>query len=308
VKNPDYRVHGKPYLDAIEIKIIPDPTIVEMMMKAGEADFWFGAPVHSQIELVNQGFTGEVGWWGLPMCIFPNTADPNSKWNDIRLRQALEYALDKEAIANTFGPGYFIPMTLMAPPGEWGYDPDYSARNYDPEKARALLKDAGYGDGLAAKLLIGSDFESQNIGTAIKSQLDAVGFQIELDVADPGRFWGTVFGPVPGPDLVFTWSGTDITGFGSYIGNLSTYAPIKNSYLGHPPEQKALDDEALKIPDAAGQKAATQRLYRFVADNAMVIPIYYATGAVITPPYVHPVQVSNGGFRWKSEDVWMEPH
>jgi hypothetical protein len=51
----------------------------------------------------------------------------------------------------------------------------------------------------------------------------------------------------------------------------------------------------------------TQRLIRFIADNAIVIPVYWLSGAVITAPYVHPVQTSNGGFGWRSEEVWMEP-
>jgi ABC-type transport system substrate-binding protein len=308
VKNPDYWISGRPYLDAIEVRFMPDVFTAKALMLSGQADYWFGASVEAQKELVGQGFIGERGWFGLPFSIWPNTADPKSKWNDIRLRQAIEHALDKVVIAETFGSDYFTPLTTIAPPGEWGYDPDYPARHYDPNKAGQLLRDAGYSEGLLAQLLVANDAESMDIGMAIKQQLDAVGFEIMLDVADPGRFWGMVFGPVPGPDLVFTWSGTGITGYSSYMNNISTYANIRYSYLGHPPGQKALDDEAIKIPDVASREAMTQRLVQFVADNVMVIPVYWAKGAVITTPYVHPVQVSNGGFRWHSEEVWMEEH
>ena len=102
--------------------------------------------------------------------------------------KAVEYALDKETITKALGFGLYRPLKTLPPPGEWGYDPNYDPRPYNPEKAKKLLSEAGYPNGLKAKLLVFFTPDYRNAGTAIKQYLDDAGFQIELDVADPGRF------------------------------------------------------------------------------------------------------------------------
>jgi len=90
------------------------------MMQAGEADYWRWV---YQPRLVEKGFVVLSSWAGAITHIWPNTVDPNSKWNDIRLRHAIEYAIDKQAISESLGSDFFLPMKMPVPPGEWGYDP-----------------------------------------------------------------------------------------------------------------------------------------------------------------------------------------
>jgi ABC-type transport system substrate-binding protein len=268
VRNPDYWKEGRPYLDGIECKIVPDSQTAKMVMLAGEADFW---SVRYDKELEEQGFTVLNGWPGLSVNIWPNTAEPGSRWNDIRLRQALEYAIDKQAVAGVFNQqrysDAYVPVTMMAPPGEWGYDPDYPARSYDPEKARHLLAEAGYADGLDVQILIMSDQVSRDLGTMLKQYLDQVGIRVALDMADPGRFYGTVYGIKPGPDLSVMYSGMDTNYLVTYMRWFSTDPMTNLSYLGHTPEQAALDEEAMKASSVADQKAATEKAVRYLTDN-----------------------------------------
>jgi peptide/nickel transport system substrate-binding protein len=308
VKNPEYWQPGKPYLDAYEILFVADSMTAQMVMQRGEADQWIGVPVKSQADLEQQGFIRRSGWYGTPYALWPNTADPRSKWNDIRLRQALEYALDKPAIAKTIGFDYFKPMMTMAPEGEWGYDPAYPARIYNPEKARQLLKEVGYADGLPAKLLMSSGGESRNIGALLKHYLDAAGFLIELDIADMGRYMASIRGPgVSSGDLAWIASSMDNTYLTSYMRYFSTTPIIDNSYLGHTPEQKNLDKTAMKIADAPGQQAITQKLINYLADNALIVPVYWVPGVIMSAPYVHHQQ-SGGALRFPAEEAWLDKH
>jgi ABC-type transport system substrate-binding protein len=307
-KNPNYWRKGRPYLDGIEVRFIPDPVTASAMMQAKEADYWTGAPPKDQKDLESKGFIRVSSWPGLPTHIWPNTTDPNSKWNDKRLRLAIEYALDKPAIAKALGFGYYKPMTMLAPEGEWGYDPNYPARHYDPAKAKQLLTEAGYPNGLNAKLLIPNDPVSQNAGTALKQYLDAVGIQIDLDIADPGRFFGTVWGPKPGPDLSWMWSGRDTNYLVTYMRWFSTDPFANLIYLGHTPEQKALDEEAKKLTDIKAQQEITKKIVKYMTDEARIIPVYDVPAASIVAPYVHTTQLSQGFVRWQTEEVWMEKH
>jgi peptide/nickel transport system substrate-binding protein len=309
VKNPDYWREGRPYLDGIECKIIPDKQTAKMVMLAGEADF---LSTQYDKELEERGFTVLSGWLGLSVNIWPNTADPDSRWNDIRLRQALEYAIDKPAIARAFNQQRFsdayVPMTMMAPPGEWGYDPNYPARSNDPEKARQLLAEAGYADGLDVQMLIMSDQGSRDFGTMLKRYLDEVGIRVELDLADPGRFFSTVYGTKPGPDLSVMYSGMDTNYLVTYMRWFSTDPMTNLSYLGHTPEQEALDEEAEKASSVDDQKTVTGKVVKYLTDNALIIPIIWYPLSSMAAPGVHIPYMTRKGGRWLPEETWMEKH
>jgi ABC-type transport system substrate-binding protein len=309
VRNPEYWREGRPYLDGIDCKIIPDNQTAKMMMLAGEADFWRN---QYDKELEGRGFSVLSGWLGLSINVWPNTAEPDSRWNDIRLRQALEYAIDKPTIAralnqNRFSDAY-VPMIMMAPLGEWGYDSDYPARSYDPEKARQLLAEAGYADGLDVQMLIMSDPGSRDFGIMLKHYLDEVSIRVEFDVADPGRFFSTVYGTKPGPDLSVMYSGMDTNYLVTYMRWFSTDPMSNLSYLGHTPEQDALDEKAKKTSSADDQKTYTEKAVRYLTDNVLLIPIIWYPLSSVAAPGVHISYMTREGGRWLPEETWLEKY
>jgi ABC-type transport system substrate-binding protein len=308
-KFDDYWQEGLPYLDGIKVIYIPDPVTAKAMMEAGEADYGGAYTVMDQIDLVNKGFQKIQGWVGFVDSIWPNTSDPDSVWNDVRLRYALDYAIDKAAVAQAIGMGEYPPLYQLAPPGEWGYRPDYPERRYDPEKAKALLAEAGYPDGLKTTLILQNVPSGIDACTAIKQYLDAVGIETELDVADAGRFFGTVWGTAQ-PGLSYMWSGMDITNLMTYQRWFSTDPFTDLVYLGHTEEQAQLDAESLQYPDRASQVEITERLFQYLDDGAYLVPIMHRPATSIAAPYVHSdiPQFTCGFVRWHTELVWMEPH
>jgi peptide/nickel transport system substrate-binding protein len=310
VKNPNYWRKGKPYLDGIEVRFIPDSVTASAMVQAKEVDGWNGAPPKDQVELMKKGFKRQSSWPALGNAIWINTAHPKSKWQDKKLREALEYALDKDAIAKAMGFGLYIPLKSLPPKGEWGYDPNYNPRPYNPEKAKELVAAAGYPNGLNAKLMVFFTPDAKEAGTAVKQYLDAAGFQIELDVADPGRFFSTVYGAPPGPDAdLYIWiTGRDNNYLQAYMRWFST-EPFSNlPHLGHTPEQEKLDKEAQKLTSLKAQEAVTKKVMRYLTDNALLIPLYDMPAATIQQPWVHSTQYETGFTRWMTEDIWMEKH
>jgi peptide/nickel transport system substrate-binding protein len=309
VKNPNYWRKGKPYLDGIENLIIADPTVALAMMLAKEADGW-APPPKEQADMMKKGFKRRSFGTALVVTIFPNTAYPGSKWKDKRLREALEYALDKDALARVLGFGLFQPLNSLPPPGEWGYDPTYNPRPYNPEKARQLLAAAGYASGLRAKLLITTRPAARDAGTAIKQYLDAAGFQIDLDVADPGRFTATVFNTPPGPDrdLAILWTFMETNYLMTYMRSFGTEPFTDYAFLGHTPEQAEMDRQAQKVTGITEQQAVTRKLMRYITDNALVIPIYDVPGGFMVQPWMHDTYKDQGVNRWQHEEAWMEKH
>jgi ABC-type transport system substrate-binding protein len=309
-KNPHYWRKGRPYLNGIEVRYIPDAVTASAMMQAKEMDIWNGAPAKDQVDLMKKGFKRQSNWPALGYSIWINTANPNSKWKDKRLREAVEYALDKEAIAKALGFGLYRPLKSLPPPGEWGYDPNYNPRPYNPEKAKKLLAEAGYPDGLKAKLMVFFTPDWRDAGTAVMQYLNEAGFQVELDVADPGRFFGTIYNTPPGPDLdmAFWITGRDTNYLMTYMRWFSTEPFTDLSFLGHTEEQAKLDKQAQKLTDVKEQAAITGKLMRLITDNALVIPVYDPPAATMQQTWVHSTQYEQGFVRWQTEEVWMEKH
>jgi ABC-type transport system substrate-binding protein len=187
VRNPDYWKTGKPYLDSIKVWLIADTLTSQAMMEAEEADEWDGVPAKHVNDLVQKGFIDINGPYGSPFALCPDTTDPTSPWNKLKVRQALEYVLDKPEMLRSLEYNDIEPMNMIAPPGEWGYDPDYQARFFDPAKAKQLLVESGYPNGFNTKMLILNDYVNGEIGELVQAQARQIGINITLDTADPGR-------------------------------------------------------------------------------------------------------------------------
>jgi ABC-type transport system substrate-binding protein len=306
VKNENYWQAGKPYLDGIIVRYIPDAVTASAMMQAKEADIWINIPVKDQADLEKKGFIRQDGY-GLPRMIYMNNKDPNSKFANQKVREAVEYALDKPAMAKVFGYGYYTPMTMVAPPGEWGYDPDYKGRPYDPAKAKQLLAEAGYPNGLEVKLVAMAVPPWPDEAQAIKRYMDDAGFTVDLDMADPGRFYQTLWRN-GWPDMILFLIGMDpnyLMTFHRQFGPdpMSNYASLKR-----PPELVALAEKSLTLLNEKDQKEITYPLVRMIADEALVIPLYRAPGAYIIQPWVHTTFLREQLVARRTYEEWMDKH
>ena len=305
VKFDDYWQEGQPYLDRIEVKYIAEPTTARAMMLNGEGDIWLETPAQYMRELEDEGFTRQSGWAGMLYHLIPNTVSPNSRFQDIRVREALEYALDKEAICEALGYGYVEPLQRVAPAGFWGGS-DVPIREYNPEKARALLTEAGYPDGMEITLLAQVVAGGRNdYAEAIANQLNEAGFIVNLDIADGGRFFGAVFGN-GWEDVALMFSGPGVT---SLISCHRWWgpSPMTNLVSLHRPDAfKALFVESLKARTTEEQIAITTEIIDYIAEHALVIPVYNSPGAFIHNGKVHTTYLEQGFTRWDHNDMWLE--
>ena len=116
-------------------------------------------------------FTGKVQQTET-MYLNPRATEP--QMDDKRVRQAMQYAIDLDSIHRTILGGYALPVPAgqMTPVGQFGYNPDVQAYPYDPDKARALLEEAGYADGINVSGVssIGRYFRNQEVLTAMVAQ------------------------------------------------------------------------------------------------------------------------------------------
>ena len=127
VRNDNYRRKGMPYLDGIESRLIQDPMTAMAMMEAGEADSWHETgDVQQILRLEKKGF--KVNWGnGYFWALLPNSSDPKSPLSKLKVREAIEYAIDRPAIAKMIGQGKYEALHQMASSRWPGYLPGYDA-------------------------------------------------------------------------------------------------------------------------------------------------------------------------------------
>lgn len=305
-KNENYWQEGKPYLDGIKVTYIPDPMTASAMMQAGEADMWYQTPVKYQAELEKKGFKRQSGY-GLPRMIYINTKSEDSKFKDKRLRYAIEYALDKPAMAKALGFGYYVPMTMVAPPGEWGYDPDYKGRPYNPEMAKKLLAEAGYGKGLKVKLTAMAVGTWPQEAEAIAGFLRDIGIDVKVDLADPGRFFNTLW--LEGwEDLILFLTGVDPNYLQTFFAQFGPEPQANYASFKRPPDLIEMCEEAYKAYDVESQQAMTKKLVRLMADECLVIPVYHVPSAYMVQPWAHTTFLREHMVARQTYNEWLEEH
>ncbi len=315
VKNSNYWRQGRPYLDGIQVTYIPDSVTARSAFEAGDADIW-GSPAKDAVELIAAGYVKQSAWPMLPWGIWPNTTNPDSKMNNQNLRKAVEFAIDKAGIAQAIGHGLFASVKSLPPSGEWAYDPD-RGRSYDLDQARALLAAEGYSTSNPCKvtLMVTNAFGPDPIDacTMVKQQLDAVGFEVTIDVADAGRYFGTAYGKtnVPPADSDMLWyfaGGMDTNYLQTYIRWFSNDPFTWISYLGRTAEQLNMDKQAMAAESIEDQIYWCGQVMDYLSDNALIIPVYGSVAFTIQQTWVHSTQYTQGFVRWQTEEVWMAHH
>lgn len=306
-KFDDYWQKGYPYLDGIEVRFIPDAMTASAMFQAKEGDLW-AAPVKDQAELIKKGYKRQSYWAGLPSIIYLNTKNKNAPTAKLEVREAIEYALNKPAMAKALGYGFWTPLKMVAPPGEWGYDPRYKGREYNPAKARQLLSKAGYPNGCKLKLMALPEAGGRSTNAeAIKAFMDSAGFQVEVDIADPGRFFGSLFA-TGWDDMILFMCGTDFN-FLATVEAWFGHAPKTNLASFERPEALlSLTRQAMRYRSKQSQRRATERIVRLIADQALMVPLFHVPAAYIIQPWVHTDYYKHGLIRWTQFDDWMEKH
>ena len=227
-KNPNYWQAGKPYLDFVIFKNVADLTVAEMAYRAGEAQALENIDPVQAVQLAKDGFTVYSPKTSFLHQWLTDANNPDSIFKDKRLREALEYAVDKETMAKGIGMGYYEALYQPAMKSSPNYDASLIQRKYDPAKAKALLAEAGYSSGLKTTIISDVRVRKDTL-VAFQTYLKAVGIDATLDIADvargaslPMQGWkGILFPGFPVPNNLLSIAGR----FGVATDYISFYRP-----------------------------------------------------------------------------------
>lgn len=302
VKNPDYWVKGKPYLDAVEFKLVANPETQKMLMQAGEGDITNTMLGKSAADYAAMGLNvqprAESVW-----VIVPDTANADSPWANKKVREAAAYAIDRESIAKSMGFGYWKAPYQIPPRASLAYDPNFAlGRKYNPQKAKQLLKEAGYADGFETTI-IGFPFSNRNILLILQAQLGEVGIKVKLKYTDMSKWVPIMFpGRAPTNSVLFT----PVPRFdANFIGGTQfLFNRLPRSWKRTPDAMKANKAAlATPTPDVKLVKSVNDIFIR----DALLIPVHEGGQCRVKRPYVMDNFDTRGYLLfWNIEDAWLD--
>ena len=306
VRNDNYWREGLPYLDAIDVIFPADWTTQKAVMLAGDADFMFCELGKVVADMRDLGFEVVCNHQTV-FCMVTDSVNEDSPYSDKRVRMALEYAIDKEEIAEGLGHGLWEAPYQVIPRDHPSWDPDYKggSRTYDPEKAKALLAEAGYPDGFKTTLNPAAAALDRNVNVAVQQYLADVGIDAELEFAEQAKYMEYAFNGWNNRILHDT-----ISGYANYLYTLNMFFHPEYKLL---PSLKRPDGYADMFYDALyDEELDVQKLrdicYYLIEEEAMVIPIYEAGKGIAYNDYIKDAGFFAFGDPWyfTPETAWLD--
>jgi peptide/nickel transport system substrate-binding protein len=308
---------SKAHLDAIKYIFIADPVTAQIAFESGEGDIislMAGGPKMAT-ELSKKGFVVEANPGGLCMCMIPSVTSPSSPLNELKVREAIEYAIDKKAIAKNVGLGYYDALYQYAGSTQLPYDPNFMGREFNPEKAKQLLSEAGYPNGFKTTIYAGTHLAGDEI-PAIQAYLKDVGIEADIEIISVAKWIeletnGWPDGLLESPSTLSTDYGTTVLRYLVRPLQPNWFRGIYWDSMYRPDALEKAVQEYIVIPDATGQLAKAREIVKIVFDNAIAIPLWDAKNIGITQPWVHDRfkgLEGLGGPTWSFTETWISSH
>jgi len=285
-KNPDY--WGTPAkLDRIIIRPLQDPATRVNALENGEIQMMSTPPWDEIQRLVDAGFKLSTSP-NVPYINFLHLNFNNPAVKDIRVRKAINMAIDREGIAREIYHGTGRAEYGMLSPGTDAYDPNFKSYSYDPEGAKKLLADAGYANGLKLVFELPQYGTGEIVETWMQRDLKKVGIDVELKKYE----WVTYMGKWAGgmtPDIGFNeigW-GMSTPAWIDIVSRCDSAPPggINSGWYCNPEVDKLLSAAILER-DTAKMKDIYQQANRIIMDDAAFVPYIDDQQPMILSPKV----------------------
>ena len=319
-RNPDYWKKGKPYVDAIEFKVIENRSTRILAFVAGEFDMTWSADV--TVPLLKDVTTQAPK----AVCeLAPTYVSTNliinrnlAPFSDPKIRQAMALALDRQAYNDILSGGKALVSGVMMPPpeGKWGMPPDKLSTlpGYGPDIAknqaegRKIMESLGYSAAKPLKIKI----STRNIAiyrdpaVILIDQLKKIHVDAELEVIDTSIWHAKVTRGEYTVGLNLTGVGVDDPDVNLYENYSCESERNLTKYCNK--EVDALIDKQSREPDNAKRRDIVWEIERRLAEDLARPIILYDRQATCWQPYVKGFVLHHNSIynNWRYEDVWLD--
>jgi len=266
--NPNYR-RGKPAVDRVVFKPIPEAAGRVAALRTGESDLITNVPAQYQTQLAGGRTTQLASARSVRVLYLAfNTTKPRPQNNKL-VRQALNYGVNVREIVSKVLGGRGFDIATPIPPGFTGFDGKIPAYSYDPAKAKALLAKAGYPDGKGLDLVlnapVGRYNKDKEIAEALAGQLSALGVKVETKEQEWTTYVNAVGQKALGPLYMLGW-GNDSYDADNTLTSLLT-SDARLSTYANPQLDKYVLDARYEV-DPAKRQALYRKALTLIHDEA----------------------------------------
>jgi peptide/nickel transport system substrate-binding protein len=271
-------------LDKIVFKPYPEDATRVSALEAGEIDMCINLPPDDAQRLKDKsGF--KVSWVPLGqqmvLGMIPR-ADP--RFNDVRVRQAFNYGVNKQALADNVMKGFAQPEGQLVGKDGFGHNPDVQPFPYDPELAKKLLADAGFPNGFSVKFQSsqGRYSKQKEMSEALVGELAKIGVTLDLEILEWGKYvQGVLFDLNSSPVIYIGWNYYPSMDADFTIQQYTSRSPYK---FFTDPKLDDLYDQSRAEFDPAKRKVILQQWMSEARDLAPVVflfqsPLIYGLNA-----------------------------
>lgn len=198
---------GPAEADAVVFRFISSAASRVATLLSGNADLITDPPISAQRQIDANPNTRFASATGTRVVFVGLDAVQESPLQDVLVRQAMNYAIDKVSIIDNLLSGLGEQTTTLLTSQDLGFNSEVDPYPYDPDRARQLLADAGYPDGfkITMDMVNGRFINDTNVAQAIAGFLDNVGITVTLNVLEFGAFNGAIFSHQSSPMYFASW-------------------------------------------------------------------------------------------------------
>jgi len=313
---------GRPYIDRVVLRIVPDMGTQFLELKAGNLDMMDLTP--KQYLFQTGGAQWERDFVKYTYLAFGYTyLGYNLKhplFQDRRVRRALTHAIDKEEIVKIVLLGLGVPSKGPYKPGSWVYNEQVPDLPYDPARARALLAEAGWrdtdGDGVLDKdgrpfafTILTNQGNDQRAKSAIiiQERLRDVGVKVEIrtvewasfikEFVNPGRFDAVLLGwnILVDPDLHTVWHSSQVAPQG-----------LNHTFYANPEVDRLLEEGRATL-DQAARKRIYGRIQELFIEDQPYCFLYVPYALPVLNARIRGVAPAPAGITYNFERWWIDP-
>jgi len=279
-RNDRYYGH-KPRVSTVRFKIVPEAVVRALELRKGSVDIALNVLSPDMVEVLKKNPTLQT--LDAPGTVYQyiafNMKDP--VFADVRVRKAIAYAIDRDAVIKYLWRGQARPATGVIPIGNWCYTPDVSTYSYDPERARELLREAGK-SGLAFGFRVSTDETQRTLAAVFQQQLKEVGIQMTIQSNEPATFSADI---EKGNFQTYTrrWIGgnNDPDIFNLIFHSMMTPPNGANRGFYLNPRVDELIDIGRRETDTEKRKAAYQEIQKIVAEELPYVSLFYTNNVAV---------------------------
>jgi peptide/nickel transport system substrate-binding protein len=318
--NPDY-FEGRPYLNRVVYRIIPDQSTIFLELKAQNIDMSTLTPTAYRRQTDYPAFLKAFNRYRYLANAYSylgfNLRDP--RFQDRRVRQAIAYAINKQEIIDGVLLGLAQPAIGPYKPGTWWYDPNVKTYPFDPEKAKQLLAAAGWKDQNADGILMkdGQPFSftirtnqgnqvRQDTAEIIQRRLRAVGIDVKIHVVEWAAFLNTFIRKRDFEAIVLGWGlGLDPDQFEVWNSKMTGHDEL--NHIGYQnPEVDKLLEEGRRTFDIDKRKKIYARFQEILAEDQPVVFLYVPDALPVVSSRVKGIEPAPAGIAYNF-NKWYVP-